>query len=116
MSDFFSYISEDNPPYIIAELGSNHNGDMDIAKNLIDIAKDCGSDCVKFQSWTKNSIFSKKKYEENHFLADDYRERKDTNLEKVVEKYSISEDQLLEMGAYSKKLKIDCASTPFFKK
>tara|TARA_B100000029_G_scaffold516693_1_gene632804 strand:+ start:5346 stop:6395 length:1050 start_codon:yes stop_codon:yes gene_type:complete len=115
MSDFFSYISGDNSPYIIAELGSNHNGDMDIAKNLIDVAKDCGSDCVKFQSWSKDSIFSKKKYEENFFLTDDYRDRKDTNLEDIVEKYSISEDQLLEMGAYSKKLKIDCASTPFSK-
>ena len=47
-------------PYVIAELGSNHNGDMEIAKKLIQEAKESGADCVKFQSWTKDTIFSKK--------------------------------------------------------
>ena len=60
-------------PYIIAELGSNHNGDMEISKELIKAAKDSGADCVKFQSWSKETIFSKLKYEDNYFLADDYR-------------------------------------------
>ena len=35
--------------FIIAEIGINHNGDMKIAKKLIDVAKDCGCDAVKFQ-------------------------------------------------------------------
>ena len=34
---------------VIAEIGINHNGDIDICKKLIDIAKDCGCDAVKFQ-------------------------------------------------------------------
>ena len=46
-------------PYIIAEIGANHNGDMELAKKMIDSAKECGADCVKFQSWTKDSIFSR---------------------------------------------------------
>ena len=50
-------------PYIIAELGSNHNGDMALAKRLIDSANKAGADCVKFQSWSKETIFSKIKYE-----------------------------------------------------
>ena len=53
-------------PYIIAELGSNHNGDMDLAKKLIIQAKEAGADCVKFQSWSKDSIFAKKKYNDNY--------------------------------------------------
>ena len=60
-TDFFKEIKERKTPYIIAELGSNHNGDMDLARKLIDAAKDSGADCVKFQSWTKDTIFSKKK-------------------------------------------------------
>jgi len=64
-----------NKPYIIAELGSNHNGDMELARKLILEAKKSGVDCVKFQSWSKDTIFAKKKYEENCFLADDYRDR-----------------------------------------
>ena len=44
-------------PYVIAELGSNHNGDMILAKKLIKEAKDAGADCVKFQSWSKDTLF-----------------------------------------------------------
>ena len=58
-------------PYVIAELGSNHNGDMELAKKLIWQAKQSGADCVKFQSWSKDSIFSKKTYEDNYFVADE---------------------------------------------
>ena len=42
-------ISEDSFPYIIAEIGINHNGDMQIAKKLIDAANACLWNCVKFQ-------------------------------------------------------------------
>ncbi|MGV2985374.1 N-acetylneuraminate synthase family protein [Microbacterium sp. AGC85] len=40
------------PAYVIAEIGLNHNGDVDIAKRLIDIAADAGVDAVKFQKRT----------------------------------------------------------------
>ena len=36
---------------IIAEAGVNHNGDLAIAKQLIDVAADCGADMVKFQTF-----------------------------------------------------------------
>ena len=62
-------------PYIIAEIGANHNGNMDLAKKLIIEAKESGADCVKFQSWSKDSVFAKKKYDDNYFIADDYRDR-----------------------------------------
>ena len=45
--------------YIIAEIGINHNGDIDIAKNLINVAKDAGCDAVKFQKRTVELIYSK---------------------------------------------------------
>ena len=100
-------------PYIIAELGSNHNGDMDIARELIVQAKEAGADCVKFQSWSKDTIFSKKKYEDNYFVADDYRDRDDYTLEEIVEEYAISEQELLSMKEFSDQIGIDCTSTPF---
>jgi N-acetylneuraminate synthase len=37
------------PAYVIAEIGLNHNGDVDLAKQLIDVAADAGADAVKFQ-------------------------------------------------------------------
>jgi sialic acid synthase SpsE len=103
-------------PYIIAELGSNHNGDMELAKKLIIEAKESGADCVKFQSWSKDSIFARKKYEDNYFIADDYRDRTDYTLEEIVDAYSISEEELLEMKKFADKIGIDCTSTPFSKK
>jgi N-acetylneuraminate synthase len=45
-------VGDGKPTYIVAEIGINHNGDMDIAKGLIDAAVDAGVDAVKFQKRT----------------------------------------------------------------
>ncbi|MCR5098781.1 MAG: N-acetylneuraminate synthase family protein [Lachnospiraceae bacterium] len=44
---------------IVAEIGINHNGDINIAKQLIDIAKDAGCDAVKFQKRTVDEVYTK---------------------------------------------------------
>ena len=49
--------------YIIAELGINHNGDLKIAKELIDVSVDCGCDAVKFQKRTIDKVYSKEMLE-----------------------------------------------------
>ena len=102
-------------PYVIAEIGANHNGDMDLAKKMIDSAVACGADCVKFQSWSKESIFSRKVYKDNFFLRDDYRERTDYTLESIVEKYSIGKREHIELKRYCDEKAIDFASTGFCK-
>lgn len=113
----FSYekIKNYNKPYVIAEIGANHNGDMNLAKDMILSAKECGADCVKFQSWSKNSIFSKKVYEDNYFLRDDYRNRTDYTLESIVEAYSIGKKEHRELKSYCDEIGIDFASSPFSK-
>ncbi len=50
-------IGDNHPVYIIAELGINHNGDFNLAKHMIDEAKNCGVDCVKFQKRHLPSIY-----------------------------------------------------------
>ena len=102
-------------PYIIAEIGANHNGDIELAKKMIDVAKEKGADCVKFQSWSKNSIFAKKKYEDNYFLEDDYRDRDDHNLESIIDEYSINKKEQRILKEYCDKKSIGFASTPFSK-
>ena len=47
-------------PYLIAEIGINHNGDINIAKKLIKNSKDCGFDAVKFQKRTIDIVYDKK--------------------------------------------------------
>lgn len=105
-------IAAKRTPYIIAEIGANHNGDMKLAKELIKKAKEAGADCAKFQSWTKHSNKIKKVYEDNFFLDDDYRDKK-VSLEETIEKYSMSEEKLLEVSHYCEKIGIQFASTPF---
>lgn len=46
------------PVYVIAELGINHQGSLDVAKRLIDAAKVCGADAVKFQKRTVETVYS----------------------------------------------------------
>jgi N-acetylneuraminate synthase len=45
--------------FIIAEIGINHNGDINIAKQLIDMAKKAGCDAVKFQKRTIDIVYPK---------------------------------------------------------
>ena len=45
--------------FVIGEIGINHNGDINIAKKLIDMAKDCECDAVKFQKRTIDKVYSK---------------------------------------------------------
>lgn len=51
-------IGDGNPCYIIGEIGINHNGNIDIAKNLISVAKNAGCDAVKFQKRTIEIVYS----------------------------------------------------------
>lgn len=48
-----------NIPFIIAEIGINHNGNLEIAKKLIKMAKDCGADAVKFQKRDLSIVYTK---------------------------------------------------------
>jgi N-acetylneuraminate synthase len=47
-------------PYLIAEIGINHNGNIDIAKQLIKNAKDCKFNAVKFQKRTIDIVYDQK--------------------------------------------------------
>ena len=55
----FELFSNQSYIYVIAEIGINHNGNIDLAKKLIDIAVDCDCDAVKFQKRDINSVYSK---------------------------------------------------------
>jgi len=50
---------ENKKMFFVAEIGINHNGDLDIAKKLIDMAVDCGCNAVKFQKRTIDKVYTK---------------------------------------------------------
>ena len=88
-------------PYVIAEIGSNHNGDVDHAIRMIDAAREAGADCVKFQSWTKTSLFAKSIYRDNQ------------RLENQIDAYSVSEPELQRLCEHCREVRIHFACSPF---
>jgi sialic acid synthase len=57
-------IGDDTPCYVIAEVGHNHQGDVALAKQLIDAAKECGVDAVKLQKRANRSLYTREFYEQ----------------------------------------------------
>ena len=57
-------ISLDSPSFFIAEIGSNYDGEISRAIDLIHLAKECGADAVKFQHYTAGTLVSDKGFED----------------------------------------------------
>lgn len=95
-------------PFIIAEIGINHNGNLDLALKMIKIAKEIGVDAVKFQVKDVEEAHPKElldmPYDGENSFGKTYREHK-MALE-------FSQDQLKEIYDYAFKLDIPCFSTP----
>lgn len=91
-------------PYIVAEVNSSHNGNMDTALEMIVRAKETGCNCVKFQSWSTDSLYSKTYYDQNPIAK------------RIVSKFSLTEMQLLEIATFCKEQEIAFASTPYSRK
>ena len=74
-------VGDNQPPFIIAEIGNNHNGDIKIAFELIKKAKEIGVDAVKFQIKDIESSFSKElldsPYLKSNSFGKTYREHKE---------------------------------------
>ena len=99
-------------PYIIAEIGANHNGDMDLAKKMILSAKEAGSDCVKFQSWTPKSLIAKEEYDRNQ-VYNDSKKKHFGSLKEMVKKYALTDEQHAELKDFCEANQITFASSPF---
>ena len=64
------FVGPGKPCFFVSEIGINHNGDINLAKKLISIAKKAGSDAVKFQKRSINDLYKEeelKKYRESPF-------------------------------------------------
>jgi sialic acid synthase SpsE len=96
--------------YYIAEIGLNHNGDLILAKEMIDAAKDCGANAVKFQSIKAEKLVSPKTFT-NHI--DGFGLESVKTVGDFWKKVSISKDFHIEISNCCKNLGIEFISTPF---
>ena len=97
-------------PYVIAEIGANHNGDMALARNMIEVAKEIACDCVKFQSFD-TKLFAREIYDEARFLGDD--RDVESDLETAIKTYAVSHDDLEMLRDHCRTVGIDFASSAF---
>ena len=103
-------IGPNHPPFIIAEIGANHNGDLGLCRQLIDAAKECGADAVKFQSWTKSSLISKAEYARNTRYVKDQRV---PTLQEAVERYQLTPEAHRSIAEYCAERQITFFSSCF---
>ena len=107
------FVGEDQPPFVIAEGGLNHNGSVDLAKKLIDEAKKINCDAIKFQTFTADQRISKEvksvKYSEE---ADGLQE----NIYEMFKRLSINKKEHKEIFRYARRKGIEIFSTPFDEK
>ena len=102
-------IEENSKPYLIAEIGVNHEGSIDTAKYLIDLAKEGGADAVKFQTYKAENLASK-----NSPAYWDLAKERTTSQYELFKKYDVfNKSEYIELHDYAKKVSIDFLSTPF---
>ena len=95
---------------IIAEAGPNHNGKLNLAFKLVDIAKRCGADFIKFQTSIPELHISKFAKKANYQLKNT--SKKETQLQ-MSKKITLTYDQFLKLNKYCRRKKINFLSTPF---
>lgn len=100
-------ISDDDDMYVIAEIGQNHEGDVDKCKQLFDVAKAAGCHAVKLQKRQNKSLYTKDyfeaEYNSNNAYARTYGEHR--------EFLEFGRDEYIELREYSKEIGVTMFST-----
>ncbi|MFH1642151.1 MAG: N-acetylneuraminate synthase [Nanoarchaeota archaeon] len=95
-------VGKDQPCFIIAEAGINHNGQVDLAKKLVDEAKKAGADAVKFQTFATDQFLSKNIAEPKNVES----------ILKIAKGLELSKEDHYELSKYCKQKGIIFISTP----
>jgi N,N'-diacetyllegionaminate synthase len=92
--------------FVIAEAGSNHNGSLETAKDLIDVAADAGADAVKFQTFRAEDMYVQESGEAD-YLDDD------RSIYEIIESMEMPYEWLPELHDYCEDAGVVFMSTPF---
>ena len=98
----------DSPVFVIAEIGINHNGSLELAKKLIEAAVSAGADCAKFQMRSMRHLYR------NAGNADDVREDVGTQYTlDLLSRFQLTPEEMFDAFNYCKKLGIQPLCTPW---
>lgn len=103
------FIGDGQSCFIIAEIGINHNGNIDTAKQMIDAAKQCGVDAVKFQTFKPEEFVSDPK--ETYTYHSQGKKVTESMLE-MFKRYEFTENEWKDIFHYCKQKKLLFFSTP----
>jgi N-acetylneuraminate synthase/sialic acid synthase len=103
------YITEKDKPYVIAEVGHNHQGNLELCKKIFLKAKQCGASAVKLQKRSNKNLFSKSMYNQLYNSPNSYAKTYGAHREKL----EFNLKQYKELKKYCKKINIDFFSTAF---
>jgi len=96
--------------YIIAEAGVNHNGSLELAKKMVDKAKEAGADCIKFQTFMTENLVTKNADKAEY-------QKKQTNSREsqfdMLRNLELSFDEFVELREYCQEKEIEFLSTAF---
>ncbi|MFX0537502.1 N-acetylneuraminate synthase family protein [Ornithinimicrobium sp. Y1847] len=101
-------IGPDHPAVLIAEIGNNHNGSVDLAKHLVDEAVDAGADIVKFQLRDMASLY--RKSGDNVHAGEDLGAQYTLDL---LSKFNLEAEQLFEVFDHCRHRGIEVICTPW---
>ena len=102
-------INDESDCYVIAEIGHNHKGDVDICKELFVSAKDCGAHAVKLQKRDNRSLYTKAMYDQAYNSENAYGPTYGTHREAL----EFGMDEYMELKKFAAELGIDFFSTAF---
>ncbi|MDL0133727.1 N-acetylneuraminate synthase family protein [Halobacterium salinarum] len=102
-------VGPDEPTFVIAEAGSNHNGELSIAKELIEVAADAGADAVKFQTFRAEDLYVEESGDVE-YLDDD------RSIYEIIESMEMPYDWIPELHDYCHEQGVQFMSTPFDKR
>jgi len=97
------FIGEDSPCFIVAEVGINHNGDINIAKKMIDVSAEAGCDAVKFQNFKAELMYPKSA---GKLDWEDEKGKYSYDIFENVKKFEYPEEWIDELKEYCKKKNI----------
>ena len=98
------------PCFVIAEAGVNHNGDLDLAHRLVDVAVDAGADAVKFQTFQTERIISRTAPKADYQVENTGSDESQFDMIKALE---LPEEAFAQLMAHCQERGILFLSTPF---
>ena len=102
------WVGDGTPCFVMAEAGSNHNRDLGMGKELIDVAAEAGADAVKFQTYSAETLYSKKTPRFSYLEGITSKETWD-----LIKEIELPREWQAELAAYAAKRGICFLSTPF---